>query len=306
MIVLTGTTQTPNGSARPFGIAGLPAYGLGNGVGRPVRGMGMDCPSYAPYINSYGNCTNTPPSSSSTASAGGASQILPYNDPSSPDYGNPERLPSGWVANTWTGVAERVYVPNDYGAIETNSADADLEGRAAMTVGASKGVNVVCRTVLNQGAPGFPGLFQSLCTVNGSGEHDAGLLAAAGGIESALMEDGRAAGNVSTSVPFLRTSTPWWQTATPEPVPAGLPVNTVAAPPARTSERPSQAVARTDQTTPMPSGTSNSNVGPAMARTASAVNSVFGTVQDFGESSGIGTTGLLIAAGVALYFLTKK
>ena len=306
MIVTTGTSKDGylgpaySGGLSAFAVNGLPKFGLGNGVGRPhvagakFKGMGEDCPSFAPFKNVYGGCTNVNPSTPSPTGSSVNGSVIPYNDPGSAFYQRPEYLPAGWVANPWTGVAQQQAIANDFGAAESSRADADAEGRAAMAAGAARGVNVICRTVQNDSTPGFPGLYWSSCSVAGSVEqYDAGSLAAAGGIESALMSEGRAAGTLFSSVPFLRTVGPVY-IPTPEPIPAQL----IPAPAPAT--RPAQAPPRIDQTTSMPSGTQSGNVSKAMA------NAAGGVLERVEEATGIGTTGLLIVGGIALFLFLKR
>ncbi len=265
----------------------------------PGLGAEPTCPTYAPYKNSYGNCTNIAPITTAPASGGGntGTNYLAYNDPASPYYQKPEYLPAGYVANPWTGKVEAASQYADTGALETSQADAQAEAQAAVAAGAARGVPVVCSVYQNLGTPGYASLFGASCTVAGSGEYDAGLLLRSGGIESALMESGRAAGTPYTSVPRISPALTWGTTPAPTPTPVPAPTAQAAA--STATGKPNQSVPPRDTSVPMPTGGSSTG-----ARLSAAYAD--GT-KEVTEATGLDSTTLLIgAAAIAAYFLFLK
>jgi len=258
-----------------------------------MMGLGINCPTYAPYINSYGNCTNVDPNSS---------PVPVYNTGSAPLAPSPYQNPAG-------------YQP---GQIYSDPSIVQAQATAAEQLAASQGVNLKCVLVQNEGTPGFPGLWTTDCRFPGAvNSYDAGLLLQPGGLRIAQTENAQA---INSGLPIIQ---PTWLNTNPfvgttfENYGLAPSTQVVAAPPTPLTQaqastltnQPNQSVPPRDTSVPMATGVPNTGVafaGGVPNTGAAFAGGLVHQFERFGESSGIGTTGLLIAAAIAAFFLLKR
>lgn len=235
--------------------------------GLTLRGLGQDCPSFAPYrmpASRGGGCSNVPPE----AEASGP--------------------PAGVTQNPVTGVYETIYVdPNRDlneamyapGAGEANRAAAQAEQDEAIRQARERGIPISCELRTNS-APGVPAIFWSECTVAGVPGHDAGLLIRPGGWNIATTEALRVTGEYISP-----------GSVTPAYIPPGQQAAASAA-----SGKPNQSVPPQDTSVPLKTGITNT--GAAMAN---------GQQQATAALPAVETNWLLLAAGAAaLWFFTRR
>ena len=174
-----------------------------------LMGLGEDeaspCPSYAPYRNSSGGCSNVPESFADAT----VSEIQAAGAGWNPAGVLTVQEPAGSGSGAGSGIYDQ-FTPGGQAAatgavLERSMAEAEAKARAAEAQGRALGLNVRCSTYQNTSPSSLhPTLFGTDCTVNGASGNDADLLMAPGGWRIAAVEAARVAG---TPVQHIQLST---------------------------------------------------------------------------------------------------
>lgn len=235
-----------------------------------LRGMGSDCPAFAPYRlpeSRGGGCSNVPPETEA------------------------QGVPAGAIQNPVTGVYEIAYTDanRDWnemmyapGAGESTLAAAEAEQAEAYRQAAQRGIPISCQIRVNS-SPYSPAVYWSECSVGGDPGHDAGLLIRPGGW------------NIATTAANTATG----QQLSPGSAPAVIPPGQQAAASVATG-RPNQSVPPTDTTVPMKTGITNT--GAAMANASQPATAEAPAVEGIAGS----WTFLLLAGAAAFFFLRSR
>jgi len=286
-----------------------------NAIGlRGLRGLGADCPSYAPYSTSNGGCSNVPESLSQAVFSEFDDYGYGYKDGIA--VATPE--PVGESGNYAAGAGGGYQNALTAAALEASLAEAEADARRAEQQGRALGLNVTCKTYQNTN-PGGASLFGTDCTVNGQPGHDADLLNLPGGWNIAATSAQYAAGNPVQHLQLSTQSAPRYDYVNP---------NT---PDTLTEIRRQETVAPPPNTVTVPSGqpapvrmTPNQAASPAPAPpavTGAATGTTPGATQNFldiargalspvvdqaAASAGLsGSTVLLIGGAALLFFLMR-
>lgn len=283
----------------------LSAHGFG------LRGLGADCPSWAPYASANGGCSNVPPELASV-------DISSFED-------------RGYSFQNGVAVAQPVEAAGDSGAygyapaggygvslpaamLEASRAEADADARRAEERGRQLGLNVACTTYQNT-SPGSPSLFGTDCTVNGQPGHDADLLMLPGGFNIAATSAQYAAGNPVQHLALSTQAAPQYDYINPgvpdtlsdiRAVPSsGANVLTLSPPPAPPAGPRTQAAAGAATIERAVSGTSvqTNTTQNLIDRARAAAEPVLGQAS---ASTGLSSTTLLLIAGAAALFLFTR
>jgi hypothetical protein len=179
--------------------------------------------------------------------------------------------------------------------IVSNRAQAEAQAAAAVAAGRARGLDVQCQLILNEGTPGYDGLWTTDCRWPGAVDsHDAGLLIQPRGFDIAMNEEHAAA---TGGRPIIQQSwLPVLQFSNPVPTVPAAPASQAQA--STATNRPNQSVPPRDTSVPMPTGIPNTG-----ASFAEAAQSGLATIS---AQTGIGSGGLLVLAAVAVYFMVKK